>query len=255
MVEKLDLLLAELSEVRRRLEDKPEPVSERILRIVEKVLVPVLLGALTSIVAYGQLQVADASSKISDGQLELARQTFRRTMQTKYVEIIYKELTTGDSKAQLKTIKLIRHLDEEVANQLAAYVEEAPQIAKEVVESVATIKRELALVGPLNGYKIALYYYRDDPMSEKRAQSAEAQIRKAGFTGILQPSARDDNFFNAADPPKAIEIRYDAGIEDDAANALLSILAPGGKQNNVVTAAITRGRTPNFVSVFFPRGQ
>jgi hypothetical protein len=81
---------------------------------------------------------------------------------------------------------------------------------------------------------------------------ARDQLQQAGVSGpTLYPS--DESFFQRVDPPKTIEIRYEAGIEDEAANALFAMLEPVSRPKKIVKAVV-RNRTGNFISVFYPRG-
>src|SRR5437764_11261491 len=101
MDDKLYRVLTELAAIREGIKTDPESGFERVMRVAEKLIVPLLIGLLAW---FG----SQAATRISEGQLHLAESAaedrkaeFRRRMQAKYIEIFYKELNSGDQKSQL----------------------------------------------------------------------------------------------------------------------------------------------------------
>ena len=253
MQDELNTIIAKLDDLKGAMTPKPESLFDRLLRVLEKLVLPVLVGLLAWV---GN----QAATKISEGQLELARAAaedrrleFQRGMQAKYLEIFYKDLNSGEQSGQLNAIRLLRVVDSDLAERLIALVTITPGVTQVVIEKANEAKRDLDQLRPLSGFKIGLFYYRDNEASTSQATRSREQLQKLGFSGTIQMIPSDDESLKAFDPPKSVEVRYEAGIEDDASMALLGIVQP------VVAPAkidrfMVRNRTANYISIFYPRG-
>jgi len=174
-------------------------------------------------------------------------------MQVKYIEIFYKDLNSGDQKTQLNAIRLVRLADADLAQALLSLVPSTPGVSATVVEQAKEVKRNLDAVRPLSGYKVGIFYYGDDAVSTGRASKIREQLQQNGFSGPIQLTSVDNESVKQYDAPKTVEIRYEARSEDDQAAALDSIIGPLVAPSSVVRATV-KNRTPNYVSVFLPRG-
>jgi len=123
--DKLDRLLADIARLKQTLEADKTP-AERLFWIMEKTLAPLAIAVLAF---YGNA----AADKISAGQLALARLSvqdkqneFARTLQSKYVELFYADITSGDSDRQGNALGLLRLMDPQLALQLATFVASNP---------------------------------------------------------------------------------------------------------------------------------
>jgi len=123
--DKLDRLLADIARLKQMLEADKTP-AERLFWIMEKTLGPLAIAVLAF---YGNA----AADKISAGQLALARLSvqdkqneFARTLQSKYVELFYADITSGDPDRQGNALGLLRLMDPQLALQLATFVASNP---------------------------------------------------------------------------------------------------------------------------------
>ena len=256
MDEKSESVFVELQKLRHELKPKPVSAFENVLRILEKLVVPVMLGLLAWL-------GSQAATKISEGQLTLAASAaedrkleFRRSMQAKYIEIFYKELNSGDPKSQSNAIRLVKLVDSDLANSLLDLVPNTPNVSQAVVAQAKEVRREIeaiSAVAPLKGYKIGIYYYRDDPASLQTVLKLRQRLQEAGFRGLVQDYPNDESFFGRFVPPDTLEVRYEAGAEEDAANALVSIMVTASTKSKWTKVQVS-SPTPNFVSIFVPRG-
>jgi len=253
MEDKINSILAELQKLREEGKAKTASVFENILRILEKFIVPVMLGLLAWL-------GSQAASKISEGQLRLSESAaedrkveFRRSMQAKYIEIFYKDLNSGDSKSQSNAIRLMQMVDGDLAKNLLDLVPVTPGISPAIVAQASAAKKEIETTGPLKGYKIGIYFYADDHSSVSRVLKVHERLKDSGFRGVVQDYPSNTAFFEKVNAPQGLEVRYEAGIEDEAAKALLLIVETADSKGRWKKLEVG-SPTPNFISVFVPRG-
>lgn len=246
-------VLEEIKDLKRSLATKPEAAQEHWLKILEKLILPVGFALLTWI-------STQAATSISQGQLILARTVaddrkveFKRGMQAKFIEIFYKDLNSGNQQSQLNAIRLVRLVDTELAQNLLSLVEGTPGVSKEVLNKAARLSQDLKVIQPLSGFTVALHYKKGDTKASENAIRSRDRLLQAGFSGSVELVPGDENFFQRVGHASNIEIRYEAGIEDEAANSLLAILQPINEPNKIVKEPVTT-RIPNYISVFFPSG-
>jgi len=140
--DKLDRLLADIARLKQRLEADKTP-AERFFWIMEKTLAPLAVAVL----AFCGNAVAD---KISAGQLALARLSvadrkdeFARTLQSKYVELFYADITSGDPVRQGNALGLLRLMDPELALQLATFVASNPAASSAIKAQAEATRRQI----------------------------------------------------------------------------------------------------------------
>ena len=156
MDEKLDRLLAEITEIKDGMNKASQSWLEKLLHILEKLILPIAIAGLAWLGSH-------AATKISEGQLALAQSAaddrkseFRRSMQAKYIEIFYKELNSGDQASQLNAIRLVRLADSDLAQNLLSLVASTPNVSETVKANEA--QREIEILRPLSGYKVGIYF-------------------------------------------------------------------------------------------------
>ncbi|MBO9881201.1 hypothetical protein [Xanthomonas sp. D-109] len=125
MEDKLDRLLSDVARLKQALQTRKTP-AERAFRLLEKMLAPLAMAVLAF---YGNA----AADKISAGQLALAKlsvedknREFARSLQSKYVELFYADITSDDPVRQGHALGLLRLMDPPLALQLAAFVASSP---------------------------------------------------------------------------------------------------------------------------------
>ena len=250
----IQALLKEVRNLRDDLKPAAESVFKKIGYVLEKLVIPVMLG----VVAWAGTQ---AATEISKGQLNLAasaaedrKAEFRRAMQAKYIEIFYKDLNSGDQKSQLNAIRLVRLVDGELAQTLLDLVAITPGVSEAVVAKAGEARSALEALLPLRGYKVGIYFHKNDPPSVSTVLKLQDRLKAAGFTGTVQPFPSDEAFF--ARPNNlalTLEVRYEDGIEDEASDALLGIVQRVDDRTQWRKQLVSN-RTANFLSIFVPRG-
>jgi hypothetical protein len=253
MEEKLDKLIAEVEKLREEAKPEEKSLGSKILHVVEKLIIPIMLGVLGWVGTQAGTKISEGQLRLSESAAEDRKVEFRRNMQAKYIEIFYKDLNSGDSKSQMNAIRLVRLVDSELAQNLLDLVPGTPGVSQAVVAKAGEVKQQLAAVAPLSGYKIGIYFYDNDPSSIPSVLKVAERLKDAGFSGTVQQYPSNDAFFENVNRPSGLEVRYEAGIEDQAADALLAIVQTADNRNRWIKRQVG-SRTPNFISVFVPRG-
>lgn len=142
MEDKLDRLLADIARLKQMFEADKTP-AERFFWILEKTLAPLAVAVLAF---YGNA----AADKMSAGQLALARLSvedkqndFARTLQSKYVELFYADITSGDPVRQGNALGLLRLMDPELALQLATFVATNPAASSAIKAQAEATGRQI----------------------------------------------------------------------------------------------------------------
>ncbi|WP_369977999.1 hypothetical protein [Xanthomonas bundabergensis] len=142
MEDKLDRLLADIARLKQKLE-ADKTLAERVFWIMEKMLAPLAMAVLAF---YGNA----AADKISAGQLALARLSvedkkseFARTLQSRYVELFYADITSGDPGRQGNALGLLRLMDPGLAMQLAAFVAANPAASPAIKTQAEATRQQI----------------------------------------------------------------------------------------------------------------
>lgn len=253
MAEKNELVLNELQKLRDELKPKPTSLFENALRILEKLVVPVMLGLLAWLGSQAATKISESQLKLAESAAEDRKLEFRRGMQAKFIEIFYKDINSSDPKMQSSAIRLVQLVDSDLAKSLLDLVAATPGVSQAVVAQAKEVRREIEAVAPLKGYKIGIYFHRDDTSSLTTVTTLRQKLQEAGFRGQVQEYPSDETFFGRVVPLDTLEVRHEAGAEEDAANALVSILEPVSTKSKLKKLQVS-SPTPNFISIFLPRG-
>jgi hypothetical protein len=253
MDEKLDSLLKAVGEVQETLKAKPTSVLENILRVLEKLVIPAMLGLLAWLGSQGAAKISESQLRLAESAAEDRKVEFRRGMQAKYIEIFYKDLNSGDAKSQSNAIRLMRVVDSDLSQSLLELVAVTPGVSPAVVAQATEVKKEILAIAPLRGFTIGIYYYKDDPTVGKTLLAIKSRLKSAGFLGTIQEYPNDDAFFERVYAPKALEIRFEGDTENEASRTLLSIMKNANANENWTLLKVG-SKTPNFISIFVPRG-
>lgn len=211
---KLDKILSIVS--------KEKPLTTKIIEFSEKLFVPVLLGILTYVTSVAGNQISEAQNNIAQAQLKLAETQRIDNLQTKYIEIFYRDITSQDAQKQKDAVSF---LDDVVPDDVAAplllwatnRVEEG---AKSQVDTAIQniLARQVQIV---NQYKVQVFYNSNKPEQQRIAQEIQQALKGAGVTSVIEVKPQNLNLYTKADFDA---IRYYAQNETDVANALQTIL-------------------------------
>lgn len=262
MEAKIDKLLIDISDLAKKIEGKRTPWWERLFWAVEKMLIPLAVAALAF---YGH----SAATKISEGQLALAksgaedrREEFRRTMQSKYLELFYADISSGDQKRQSNALGLLRLMEPSLASDLNQLVQASPAVPSSIKAEAESAKQQIQAEsqrianspsGPLAGYVVGIYFIATDIPSKKTADAVQKHLLAQGLGATVRLYPRDAEFMESVVAPRGLEVRYEEGVEDRQANVLLEALSKP-TLNRPARPQLVGNTTPRFLSIFVPNG-
>lgn len=218
-----------LSALEKRL-DRRSRLTE-ILQYAEKLFVP-LTVALLALVANA------AANKISEGQLALARAQEQRQQreslaqtQLKYMELVYPDLRSDDSKRQLWALGLLLRIDPESGKALANAVADNPSTSEDVRQQARKIIRQIIRYGPLSQYVInfILPSGASDRPLPATVRTYEYLLKRDGFEGRVNHEENSSLELlslrlQVESRPGKHFILYDSAFEEDAAQRLKLLL-------------------------------
>lgn len=230
---------------------------------LEKAIIPIMIAALAY---FGSL----AATNLSQGQLALAKSNsedrkseFKATLQSKYFEIFYRDITSADVRQQTSAITLLALMEPELAKDLEKFVQESSQIPfnikaevrreSEKRENFAKIQTKPKNSNVLAGYKIGIYYLSSDPLSLKTAKKVQYHLSKQNLVSPVELRPEDSKFMLDNTPADSLDVRYFQGTEDQQAQAIVEALNKPPLNINPQLRE-TRNLTPNFISIFIPEG-
>lgn len=253
MSEQLDELNEKLDKILSNLSKKDSSIKK--LDILEKLLIPVLLGFLAFITNRAGNQISAAQLELSKAQLKLAEaQNVRQeseaknNLQTKYIELFYKEISSQDAKKQEYALSFLKLISPDAATPLLSWA--AIYVKPEVKPQINAAKNEINF-RILSSYEIILYFLENNQDLLKSAQDIKQSLVKYGLReNQIKLDQKDDAFFQKLGYPTGYEIRYDRGSEDNAAQLLENILKSAYPSKQFVKRGIGSS-TKNSISIFF----
>lgn len=220
-----------------------------LLDVLEKLLLPFALGVLA-------WTTSQASVRVSASQLELAKaqdarqvNESRATAQLKYLEIFYRDINSTDERNQLFALSLLTYLNPELGASLADLVKVSPRSSKAVVDKAASIKTGFEAFGPLSGFKIGIYWDEKNAQLTAAARQLKEKIEGRHFPGPVQLYPRSQQFLASYGASGRNEIRFEPGIEDEAADRLLALMEELEPGRHFVKREVVN-RTANFMALF-----
>ncbi len=263
MSDRMDEVLRRLGVIESNTKLSKPKWYERIFWAIEKAFIPLTIAVLAYV---GNL----AASKISEGQLALAKSNsenrkaeFDRTMQSKYLELFYRDITSTDVKQQANAMSLLKLMDPALAGDVAVFVQANPQVSAALkaevraesqrIEASAQLPTLAKGKGVLAGYKIGIYYLASDPAATTTARAVQAHLKKQGIDNLIALYPSTSESMENMNPPSDLEVRFEEGIENRQAVAIRDALSkpPFARSTVQVPVGTT---TPNFVSIFVPYG-
>lgn len=260
MEEKIDLLASEITKLRSDLKDMTQKTPsklykyERLLTILEKLILPAILGLLAWFGSQAATQISEAQLQLAHSSVENQNNEAKRAIQVKFIEIFYKDFNSGNPSSQMNAIRLVKLLDAKLAQDLLTLVATTPGVTEEVVEKANEAKRYVETISPLNGYKIGIYFPIKDSSAELFAHKISNRIKASGFMGPLEIYPKDHSFFEKINYPRGLEVRYESGIEDEAAESLLALVRSLDNSDSWSARPVS-SRTRNFISVIIPNSE
>lgn len=248
---RLEEEVRELGAQTRRLSDA---LPGKWLYVFERLIIPVALGMAAWLGTMAATEISSGQLALATASAENQKSDSRRAMQAKFIEIFYRDFSSGDQASQLNAIKLVRLVDADLAQSLLDMVAVTPGLSDAVIAKAGEARNALEAIAPLQGYHIRIYYLKDDAASAPALAHLQSRLQTAGLAASVRLLPSDAAFFaRRLNQVSQLEIRYEQGIENEAANALLRALKP--PQDMTAWALKTIPTTsPNVLSIFVPKG-
>lgn len=229
---------------------------DRVYWILEKALVPLTVAAL---LFFGNR----AAQTISAAQLELAKQTarenaeareqeFRASMQAKYFEMFHADLASGEKQRQTTAIQLLYLMDAQLADSISKSIANNPDASPELRAKVEVAARKIESTA-LQRFKIGIYYPAGDAAAEVRAKAILAALETRRIAREVQLYPRSPQTLASWTAARRLEVRYEDGAEDLAADQLVGVLADAPLQLSAAKQPVGT-RTSGFISIMVPAG-
>ena len=192
--EKLDKILNILS--------AKESPQIKILEVLEKLLIPILLGVLTFVTSEAGFRISQSQLKLAESQEQRQKDEAKNNLQIKYIELFYNDITSGDNKKRSNAVQLAKKLISDEANPLLSWastiqdIKEDPKLVSDINAAKIEVDRRDDFRNRLKDYKIVIYFPQND---QKLWDSAQEIKRKLVGNGLSQSQvnleSRNDDFF------------------------------------------------------------
>ena len=107
------------------------------------------------------------------------------------------------------------------------------------------------IISVLKNYEIVLYFLKDQRDLLETAEDIKKKLIDYGLReNKITLNKKDKSFFQQLGYPTAYEVRYDPGVENNAADLLTTILKESNPSKQFVKRPIGSG-TKNSLSIFF----
>jgi len=261
MEEKLDDILRQLEQIGTRLKGKESKLSKAFY-VVEKLLIPIALAALTLITHQASIRIAEAQRNLAERQearqalessqnIERQAVDYRQNMDLKYVELFYKDITSPNTETQSIALSLLNLMNPDLGKSLATWVEQSPRFPESIRQEAKAIRRGIDRLGGLSNYRIKVYYPQWIVSLSTAAKDLKNGLVGYGFQSErIQVNGMSKKFYEDVVPPRGYEIRYQPSYEEDVAENLKNILAEIYPSKIFRMQPAYGQNTPNFISIF-----
>lgn len=97
---------------------------ENVLRVLEKLLVPIFLGVLAFFTASSGNKISQQQTQLIEFQNARDAEDSKRQMELKYLELFYQDISSSDPEKQTKAIGLLSLMNPDLGQQLSTWVKE-----------------------------------------------------------------------------------------------------------------------------------
>lgn len=231
-------------------ETRPDTLS-RLLAIAEKLVLPVVLAAITYIaksasdeIARSQVAVAEQNVQVARLQLERQQTEAIADRQLKYLELAYRDLQDPDPRRQQAAISVLYAMQPDLAKAVAGAARSNPMTPISVRESLNRFLVDIDRFGPLLNYRIIAYH------AAGKAGTADVFRRCLQRLGFNSIELRADNSFAGESVKLGYHVRFDDVYETEAAQ-YLARLGSQCLQKPLRRVTVTGRRTDGTLTVFF----
>ncbi|MEH2442896.1 hypothetical protein [Nostoc sp.] len=250
MDDKINELTKKLDEVLRLLPPK-DSSKTKILEFAEKLFIPVSLGILAFITSQAGNQISSAQLRLAEAQNNRQAIEAKDNLQTKYIELFYRDISSQDLKKQSAALSLLKLIQPEISKPLLDWA--SLNVKEELKAETRSIGKEInaRIISVLSDYKIMLYFPNSKQNVSETAKNIQQTLVKYGLReNNIILNEKDNDFFQRLGYPTAYEVRYDPGVEDNPAELLISILKESYPSKQFTKRPIG-SNTKNSISIFF----
>ena len=97
---------------------------ENFFRVLEKLIVPIFLGALAYFTASSGNKISEQQTQLIEFQNARDAEDSKRQMELKYLELFYQDISSTDPDKQTKAIGLLSLMNPDLGQQLSTWVKE-----------------------------------------------------------------------------------------------------------------------------------
>ncbi len=196
----------------------------KVLDIASKMLVPIAIAYF----AYAQNSTVTL----------IQTQQQERGLDLTLVSLVWPSLIGGDVDERTSALALVETFNPELKRRLVEAVIRDPGQSAEIAERAQRVlvmeetSSEPLPVGlnVLAKYKIDIYFDESSERDRQLAQAVKAALDTRKLSRLAVISPRPISFLSRVGQPRGYEIRYERGVEDDAAATLATILESSNAQ-------------------------
>lgn len=256
-MEMQEQIIQDLAEIKASLRVIRPSIIERIFWLIEKALIPLAIAAIGAAIAFSGNKSASSIATTQAAQQQQAdldrKEEFRRTMQAKYIELFYSDISSGTKERQNGALQLLKLMEPALAEDLLKVIIQNPEASQALKEKAKTTGQEIVEANSLRNYKIGIYYLGTDTAATKLAMKINQSLLVRHIGKAIKLYGVDDAFMRKVYPPRSLEIRYEEGLENPAADELAQALE--GEPLSLSSTKLAVGTaTRQFISIFVPNG-
>ena len=161
-----------------------------VLGVIERVLVPLVLGFLVYTTQMAQVRISRAQTELSKQQATLAATQGQQGFNVDCIKLFFNDICGQDvEKRQRMALALLTLLNDSLAKPLCQAVSENAGFSRELVDDARSMQAGI-LDRELARCKVVVYCIRGNPVYEADAQAIYDSLSKACLL-YTSPSPRD----------------------------------------------------------------
>lgn len=117
---------------------------ENFFRVLEKLIVPIFLGALAYFTASSGNKISEQQTQLIEFQNARDAEDSKRQMELKYLELFYQDISSTDPDKQTKAIGLLSLMNPDLGQQLSTWVKEYVTLIPETRARIERLDNQLS---------------------------------------------------------------------------------------------------------------
>jgi len=117
---------------------------ENFFRVLEKLIVPIFLGALAYFTASSGNKISEQQTQLIEFQNARDAEDSKRQMELKYLELFYQDISSADPEKQTKAIGLLSLMNPDLGQQLSTWVKDYVTLTPQTRARIERIDYQLS---------------------------------------------------------------------------------------------------------------